>query len=181
MKNLLVLAAGLGVVGAIIFFWPSERERPPIPASPDVSETAGAPAPALRAAAASIAFNPPTPAEIASHPRSPLADALGSANVAPAAEPRLVYDLFRFYLREFGSFPAGENNAQWINALRGSNPGRLPILPYDHPRLAPDGSLLDAWSEPFFIHQISQSQIQIRSAGPDRALFTTDDITFPNQ
>lgn len=181
MRKLLILAAGIAVIGAFIFLWPSENERPPKPAPPDVSQTTEVQPPVQRQASGTIAFNPPTPAEIANQSRSPLADALGSPEVAPDAEPKLVYDLFQFYLREFGSFPAGENNPQWMNALRGSNPGRLPILPSDHPRLAPDGSLLDAWSEPFFIHQVSPSQIQIRSAGPDRSLFTTDDITFPNQ
>lgn len=136
---------------------------------------------AARPGPGTIALTPPAAEEIDSTSRSPLADALGSPSLPPEDEPRIVYELFSFYRREFKAFPAGEENAQWMNALRGRNPGKLAILPSNHPRLNPGGALVDAWDQPFFVHQISRERIQVRSGGPDRQLFTADDLTFPQR
>ncbi len=81
-------------------------------------------------------------------------------------EPRQLLVLFDFYRETFGSFPSGEDNAQFMNALRGANPDRLSIFPQTHPRLNRDGELLDHWGSPFFFHQISADHIEITSPGP---------------
>jgi hypothetical protein len=179
-KRVVLLICGAAACALVLMglMWRSqspsiiERAESPV-ASPDAI------AQPERLTPGAIALKPPEPRQLAGQPRSPLADGLGAANQPPSSEPKIVYDLFRFFLQELGSYPAGENNAQWMNALRGANAERLAILPSDHPRLSADGSLRDAWGEPFFIHQISSSKIQIRSAGPDRVLFSADDLTYP--
>jgi hypothetical protein len=122
-----------------------------------------------------IALAPPEPATLARVPSPPLAALLGAPQTPPEREPRIVLDLLILYRRAFGEFPAGETNVHFTNALRGANPERLPILPAGHPRLSAEGALCDAWGTPFFFHQISRSEVTVRSAGPDRVLFTADD------
>lgn len=117
--------------------------------------------------------------ELEKIPSHPLAVSFGSDREKATDEADQVYQLFNFYRESFGSFPSGEGNAQFMNALRGANPERLPIFPAEHPRLNSDGELLDAWNTAFFFHQIAADQIEIRSAGPDKEFYTVDDITAP--
>ncbi len=121
------------------------------------------------------------PADIAAVRPHPNAVSFGSDPSAAQREPQQLLRLFEFYRESFGSFPSGEGNAQFMNALRGANPERLPIFPEKHPRLNPDGELLDFWGSPFFFHQISSDHIEIRSYGPDREIFTGDDIIAPDK
>jgi hypothetical protein len=37
------------------------------------------------------------------------------------------------------------------------------------------GELTDRWGTPFFFHQVSKAQMEVRSAGPDRRMWTADD------
>jgi hypothetical protein len=165
---LAVPAAVLGLVGIWLLrpepsVAPSPAPVPPPSATPDLPGR--------------IAFSPPDPATLAKVPSPPLAVALGAPGTPPDREVRIVADLLLLYRRAFAVFPAGESNAQILNALRGNNPQRLPIFPAGHPRLNADGALCDAWGMPFFFHQISREEMTVRSAGPDRALFTADDLT----
>ena len=38
------------------------------------------------------------------------------------------------------------------------------------------GELTDAWGTPYFFHQLSGTEMEIHSAGPDRRMFTGDDL-----
>jgi len=174
MKRVVVglVLAGVAAVGVFVWFGAE-----PVELVETVPERDSAPS---VSSVGSIALTPPPADEFVRMPRSPLADALGAAGASPGDEVRVVFELLQFYRREFGFFPAGEDNRQWMNALRGNNPDRLPILPSDHPRLDENGALLDAWASPFFIHQIARDRIEVRSAGPDGALFTGDDSLFPS-
>ena len=49
-------------------------------------------------------------------------------------------------------------------------------IPASHPAII-SGHLVDRWGSPWFFHQLSGDVIEVRSAGPDRRLFTTDDVT----
>ncbi len=122
------------------------------------------------------ALNPPDFADLATSDRPPLADELGSAHSSPSREPAIILEVLDAYRRSFGAYPAGENNRQFVNALLGANAQKLPFIPRDHPRLNGDGEIIDAWGTPFFFHLISQASIEVRSAGPDRILFTNDDL-----
>ena len=118
----------------------------------------------------------PDPAELSTTERPPLADRLGATGFGPDAEPGIVLDILNAYRRSFGVYPSGEDNRQFVNALLGANPDQLPFIPREHPRLNPRGEIVDAWGTPFFFHLNSRSSIEVRSAGPDRAFFTKDDI-----
>jgi hypothetical protein len=51
-------------------------------------------------------------------------------------------------------------------------------LPASHPGIV-NGQLVDRWGNPWHFHQLSADLIEIRGAGPDGRLFTTDDIAPP--
>jgi hypothetical protein len=49
-------------------------------------------------------------------------------------------------------------------------------IPASHPAIIA-GQLVDRWGLPWWFHQLSADVIDVRSAGPDRKLFTADDVT----
>lgn len=48
-------------------------------------------------------------------------------------------------------------------------------IPASHPAIV-SGELVDRWGSPWFFHQLAADLIEVRSAGPDRKLFTADDV-----
>jgi len=128
---------------------------------------------------ARIAMTAPKAEELAPIHYHPMADAIGRPGFPPEKEIAAVMQFFQIYRQEFGGFPAGEGNAQFMNALRGNNPTKLPIFPLTHPRLDPKGNLLDPWGKPYVFHAVSRDRLEIRSSGPDREIFTADDLTLP--
>jgi hypothetical protein len=133
----------------------------------------------IRLAAGSPAVRPPDPSRLQKVSSHPMAVSFGKSPGRVAEECSILLEILQFYRQEFGAFPTGEDNASIMNALKGNNPSGLPIFPSEHPRFAEDGSLLDAWGKPFFFHTISSQQIEVRSLGPDRIIFTDDDISVP--
>lgn len=80
------------------------------------------------------------------------------------------------------NFPGQGNpvglNGEITRALTGQNPLRVPFIPEDHPAINPDGELCDRWGTPLIFHQISKYHMELRSAGPDRAVYTEDDLVW---
>ena len=149
---------------------PSQGAAPRPSAAPVVVE----PGPtATRAFFASPAAPPPPPAE-----RSPLADRLHASNTDGRADLTVVASLVSTFLDHFHEIPIG-NNAEITAALAGDNGRGLAVLPADHPAINAQGELCDRWGTPFFFHQIDAGAMQVRSAGPDRRMHTTDDLVHP--
>lgn len=73
--------------------------------------------------------------------------------------------------------PVGSNQ-EITAAFTGTNLHGLALIPRSHPALSRNGELLDRWGTPFFFHQLSRSRMEIRSAGPDRKLYTEDDALY---
>lgn len=109
-------------------------------------------------------------------PSSPFSRELADPALAPAAAPKVVLKMFDAYRSRFGGYPSGGDNRQFVNALTGNNPQGLPILDRTSPLLSPSGELLDGWSTPYFFHLIDRNYIEIRSAGPDKVMYTADDV-----
>jgi len=179
-RFLIPVLAVAAIAGGLWFFQrgdhPQEAQSPP-PRAPEARSAkpsaAAAPDPSR------IAMRPASAEEIARVPPNPMAAAIGSPNLTPEKEITLLLELFQTYRREFGAMPAGENNTQLMNALRGGNPRRLPIFPLSHPRLDAAGNLLDPWQQPYLFHPVSRDRLEIRSKGPDRVPFTQDDLVVP--
>ena len=81
----------------------------------------------------------------------------------------------RQYRLRFGGNPVG-SNAEIVRELDGANPAQARYLPAELKRLNERGELLDAWGTPYFFHQESADRMEVRSAGADRILWTSDDV-----
>lgn len=93
----------------------------------------------------------------------------------PARDLPIIFGVLQRYLARFKAYPAGDNR-QVTNALTGNNPDSAPFLPREHPAINKDGELTDRWGTPLFFHMIASDQIEIRSAGPDRQMYSADDL-----
>jgi hypothetical protein len=107
--------------------------------------------------------------------RSQLADDLNSATGDVHADLRLVNEIFIAYRGAVHTGnPVGENS-EITAVLTGRNKLGFAFIPPDNPAINPKGELCDRWGTPYFFHQLSGERMEIRSAGPDRRLWTADD------
>jgi hypothetical protein len=113
--------------------------------------------------------------------RSPLADKLHGSEQGGMEDLKIVMNLFAHYRERFGGFPTGEDNATIVNALTGNNPGQMAFLEREHRAIDAQGQLLDRWSTPLHFHLIASDALEIRSAGPDHAMYTADDLVTASQ
>lgn len=155
-----------------------------------------------RESAAPSADGTPAAAATPAPPNAPAAGAPGSVPVVPAppvppvappapvpadsllpppAGRAAVTDLddvqvtLREYRNVFRENPVG-SNAEIMRALNGANPRQVRLGPPAGQSLNAAGELCDRWGTPYFFHQISGTRMEIRSAGPDRTLWTDDDV-----
>lgn len=111
--------------------------------------------------------------------RSTLADELNTPTSDIQRDLRLVSEIIGTFQTNFlrTGNPTG-TNAEITAALAGKNPLRLALVPADHPAINQEGELVDRWGTPFFFHAESATRMEIRSAGPDRKMWTEDDVAF---
>ena len=84
-------------------------------------------------------------------------------------------DNFTLLVKDAADRPLSANE-DWASALRGVNAAHERFLPDQHVALNPQGQLVDRWSMPLHFHSLGDRRHEIRSAGPDRKLWTDDDI-----
>jgi len=85
---------------------------------------------------------------------------------------------FRSYAARCGSNPVG-TNPEITRALDGENPKQTHFLSEEAGmRINSAGELIDPWSTPYFFHQLSGTEMEIHSAGPDRVMWTGDDLVI---
>jgi hypothetical protein len=107
--------------------------------------------------------------------RSRLADSLNSPSGDVHSDLRLVNEIFAAFRGGVRTEnPVGEN-AEITAVLAGHNKLGYAFIPLDIPAINPKGELCDRWGTPYFFHQLSGQEMEIRSAGPDRRLWTADD------
>ena len=78
------------------------------------------------------------------------------------------------YRTAFGQNPVG-TNPEITDALSGKNSKSINFVAESGLRVNGNGEMLDGYGTPFFFHQISGQEMEIRSAGPDRVMWTFDD------
>ena len=126
------------------------------------------------AASAPAAMN--APAIVAPIP-VPAADTIAARLEREAAAIDL--DKVTLMLRDFrttmGENPTG-TNAEIMKAIMGGNPKGALLGPPENQALNGNGELVDRWGTPVFFHQLSKTSMEVRSAGPDRMMYTEDDI-----
>jgi len=125
---------------------------------------------------------PSSPAPRSSLPvppsHDPALDRLHQPDVTPEAELLLVHGLlerYRMFVKDHAAAPAG-SNAELVRRLQGRNRANLAFIPATHPALNESGELIDRWGTPYVFHALSSTRTEIRSAGPDRRLWTDDDL-----
>jgi len=139
--------------------------------------------------------NPQAVAVIASNFAAPLPQTIfysvpRKPPVAPAGKPapleytnlapELVLDNVRSAIHNYGSMfngnPVGVNS-EITSQLNGHNPKQANFIrPEAGMRINDRGELVDPWGTPYFFHQLSGTEMEIRSAGPDKIMWTADDL-----
>jgi hypothetical protein len=183
------IGVGLAIVGFTIVLFivarpETERPAPPLP-PPPVEKSVGAapaipapPAPALPAASAAAAISANHPPDF--HPPSP-ATSLAVTPLTPQIRAEVEVELdqvqtaIRSFRTELGGIPVG-TNAEITRELFGDNPKQVKVPLPTGSRLNGAGELCDRWDTPYFFHQLSSARMEIRSAGPDRRMWTDDDL-----
>jgi hypothetical protein len=121
----------------------------------------------------------PTPTE----PAKPLPYIVGSADAPPTnIPPQIVLENMRRAVVNYGSTFSGNpvgTNPEIAAALNGENPKQIKFIdPENGLRINGKGELVDSWGTPFFFHQLSATDMEVRSAGPDRIMWTPDDLVI---
>jgi hypothetical protein len=167
--------AVLGVVIFAVFLFDrggggttsAPRAAAPVQPRPQrTSETAVAPVPGF-----------PAGVELAG--ASHIADDLNRAGGTIRRDLEILNEVFDTWQTNFPrqGNPVGEN-AEITAALTGGNSVHFGFIPPGHPAINRQGELCDRWGTPFRFHQLSGSQMEIRSAGADRQFGTADDAAF---
>lgn len=89
-----------------------------------------------------------------------------------------IWEAALLLVKDHDRFPLPDNAA--ITAfLQGKNPHRVGWIRPGHPSVSGAGELLDRWGTPLFFHRESARTTTYRSAGPDREMWTDDDVEWP--
>lgn len=113
----------------------------------------------------------------------PLPYLVGSADAPPTnIAPQIVLENMRRAVVDYGSTFSGNpvgTNPEIAAALNGENPKQIKFIdPERGLRINGNGELVDPWGTPFFFHQLSATDMEIRSAGPDKVMWTRDDLVI---
>jgi len=199
MKKWLLMLGGLGIL-AVLGVWMLHVPPVPAPTTSNAGPT-GIPPVAAPAGIEAATSNPsdlqPVPVTIVTSSGKdsnspavapvrktfPLPPPLPAPSTLPLSDipPAILLENMRTTLRQyglmFGGNPVG-TNPELTKALGGDNPKQVNFLGTDGNRVNEKGELCDAWGTPYFFHQLSAMQMEIRSAGPDRIFYTDDDLVI---
>jgi hypothetical protein len=104
----------------------------------------------------------------------------GSVNETPATIEDIIEDLsavdsaIRNFQAVHGENPIG-SNTEITGALLGNNLKQIKLEVPAGSHVNGEGQMCDRWGTPYFFHQVSKTEMEIRSAGPDRRMWTGDD------
>jgi hypothetical protein len=188
MKNrVLLVFIFILPIGLFSFFWLN-------PGSIKTADTEEKKSAQDKAVANALATNSPAAAIIASNfaasPQSAYYNPESKPETKPAGtpaplqvtniEPQIVLENMRRAIHDFGSMFGGNPvgiNSEITAQLSGNNPKHINFIrPEAGMRLNASGELIDPWGTPYFFHQLSGTDMEIHSAGPDRVMWTADDL-----
>lgn len=162
------------LVGLALVLWNPWRPR-------DVSVTekfAPYPATKMEPNAAPSAASPVTVSPLGRTVPSSLGKDLNRPEGTIQSDLQILVALFAEYRAVLNEVPIGPNR-EITNAMIGGNRLFYTALSPNHPAINADGPLCDRWGSPYHFHDDSKQHFQIRSAGPDRVLWTKDDALSP--
>jgi hypothetical protein len=175
LRRILALAAAAALAALFWFALFRFQESPGARTgrSPDVRPVTAPGGPPAPSPAPSPAAPPADP--YATDAPSHLADRLNDPGGDIHADLRILDDIFQQYRSALHSDDPVGDNIDITAALTGHNRIGFAFIPPNSPAINARGEICDRWGTPFFFHQLSGSQMEIRSAGPDRTLWTPDD------
>ena len=164
MKRGTVAVVTLAAAVAIFLLIPRKINLAPPPSLPPPVTEIPAPPPPIRE-------NP-----VSHSPAIEIAASLNSPDQLPEDDISNLEMLLGIYRKDQqGGNPVGDN-AEVTAALIGGNPKRICYLTGSAAIINDHGELIDRWGTPYNFHALSGTHMEIRSAGPDRVLWTGDDI-----
>ena len=174
MKSSRLILAAVLLVALVWLLWPQHGEEPTPAATSSPATVASRPTTASPLPAKPPA-NSPQPSTEISH----LADNLNSVAGDIHTDLRIIADVLDNFRTNFphDGNPVG-SNAEITAALTGRNKLRYAAIPPGHPAINAAGELCDRWGTPFFFHAESGARMGIRSAGPDKKMWTADDVVL---
>ncbi len=172
-----MIALGLA---AIVYFWAMPKDLDTPTAQTPESSVVASPPP-------TAAPTPPAPSKPEPPPLPPaksslaLADRLNNPNLPASEDVRTLFSISDSYFTNMQNRQGApiRDDIDLVKVLTGKNPLRLTLLPSDHRAISPEGRLLDRWGTPYFIHPRSGRLLEIHSAGPDKIMFSSDDLIAP--
>jgi hypothetical protein len=172
MKRTLVILFAALLVGALLWWRHHRQPAPPLEPTPAERVATGLVETVSAPAAASVAPGQPVL----------LGDKLLRGYGEPGSQPesdltlmaRLI-DNFHLVGKAAANRPLSANE-DWADALRGRNPTHERFLSDSHRALNTNHQLVDRWGTPLFFHALGGGRFELRSAGPDRQLWTADDL-----
>jgi hypothetical protein len=189
MKKGFGAAAVLLLVAVVLFHYSGSKTPAPAIVAPATLDSAGsqsgiAPGVSMVASAnggsnlpATMTPQPQTPpGGIAAKESQGVSDATSATQILPETVLQNVGRMVRQYGEMFGGNPVG-TNPEITSQLSGDNPKHINFVTTQAGmRINTGGELVDAWGTPYFFHQISGSEMEIHSAGPDKIMWTSDDL-----
>ncbi len=171
-----VFIAVLVVVGLVVGIW--SARRPVKPPQLDANSTS---TPERIATNATVTTTtPPTPGNPGKSPLigETILRGYADTNLLPENDLTLMSRLMEnslLLLKSSANRPLSANE-DWADLLRGKNAAQEQFLPAVHVALNTDGQLVDRWGTPLFFHALGSGRYELRSAGPDKKLWTADDL-----
>jgi hypothetical protein len=190
-KWLPAILLACAVAGVVWYFFVAPPKESQTAANPGQSESygtaAGMPSSSSRTGAATsapVSTDTPSPgasglsADSTAAPAKPFI--IGSADASPSMDASTVLSNMRVTINQyrsmFGENPVG-TNPEITKALNGDNPKQARFIKEELGlRINGRGELVDYWGTPFFFHQLSGTEMEIHSAGPDKVMWTADDL-----
>jgi hypothetical protein len=196
-RELVRIAIACAIVGAILYILTSKRTPTTAPtaersdkipaqaSSPKIAAVQPTPvtkddasSPATKSASEPI--NQPSPFVSSTVTLATAAISSGPeyTNLPPESVMDNLRTTFHSYQSMFGGNPVG-TNPEITAALNGGNPKQTQFIRDDYGmRINASGELIDPWGTPYFFHQLSGTEMEIHSAGPDKVMWTRDDLVI---
>jgi hypothetical protein len=178
----------VGITGVVVYFFLPGSSRAPVhgqdavpPSQADETHSPApvvAPpvvAPAVPSGGSAVATAPVTATPVASQAEARGAPEPAPSDIPPTASLASLRTTVHEYGQMFGGNPVG-TNPEITRALNGGNPRHVNFLKEDGNHVNANGELVDPWGTPYFFHQLSRTEMEIHSAGPDRVMWTADDL-----
>jgi hypothetical protein len=189
MKKSVAIAAVLLFIALAIFVFPSPKEQTPAIVAPTTQNSSTT----LNQSSSVVPFVPTSstgsnssgiiaspdqaqPPDLAARAGELVPDSNPRTEVRPETALQNVLRAVRQYGEMFGGNPVG-TNPEITSQLSGDNPRHINFInPQPGARINANGELPDAWGTPYFFHQLSGTEMEVHSAGPDKIMWTDDDL-----